>query len=272
MPSCTTWCATSSAPCCRSGAASSREAWVAELLAGRDRTVAGPTAPPSRAGVPRSAYTRGLFGLPDEVSAVSQTLFRTRIKFCGMTRAGDVRLASELGVDAVGFVFADRQPAPARSRRKRGRCATRWRRWSMRSRCSWTTAPTKCARSIRQVRPSLLQFHGGEDDAFCRGFGVPYLKAHPDGRLAPAQRAGTRRSCAIPGAAASCSTATPRASRAAAARSSTGRRVPTGLGKPFVLAGGLRPDNVFDAMHADAAVGRGRVQRHRKRARDQGRR
>jgi phosphoribosylanthranilate isomerase len=30
---------------------------------------------------------------------------------------------------------------------------------------------------LRTVRPTLLQFHGEEDESFCRSFNMPYLKA-----------------------------------------------------------------------------------------------
>ena len=103
---------------------------------------------------------------------MNRTLFRTRIKFCGFTRAGDVRLACELGVDAIGFVFADnssRRIAAEEARAMRQALAPLVDAVAL-----FMDNPADDVREVvRQVRPSLLQFHGDEDDAFCRGFGVP---------------------------------------------------------------------------------------------------
>src|SRR5690606_12042202 len=100
---------------------------------------------------------------------------RTRIKFCGMTRPGDVRLAVELGVDAVGFVFAAGSP----------RCIDIGQAEGLRAAVPplvdvvalfMDNPGSEVEAAIRALRPTLLQFHGREDDAFCRGFGLPFLK------------------------------------------------------------------------------------------------
>lgn len=117
---------------------------------------------------------------------------RTRIKFCGMTRPGDVRLACELGVDALGFIFAPASP------RRVGLAEAAALREAVAPLVHivalFMDATEDEVRSvIRVLRPHRLQFHGREDPVFCSRFGLPYVKTLPmgEGRVA-AQALATR--------------------------------------------------------------------------------
>ncbi len=167
---------------------------------------------------------------------------RTRIKFCGMTRADDVRAACELGVDAIGLVFAPRSP-----RRLELAQAAALRAQAMPFVdvvALLMDQPADFVReAIAQVRPTLLQFHGDEDDAFCRSFGLPYLKAVAMGGDAGAD-ALTRHE----GAVALLLDSHVKGSGGGTGRTFDWSRIPGQVAKPFLLAGGIGPDNVFDAI------------------------
>jgi len=100
----------------------------------------------------------------------------TRIKCCGMTRIEDALLAAHLGVDAIGLVFT------ARSRRQVG---LRQARAIIEALPPFVTTVALFmddeASLVRlvldEVRPALLQFHGGESDDWCAQFDHPFLKA-----------------------------------------------------------------------------------------------
>lgn len=177
---------------------------------------------------------------------MSRTPFRTRIKFCGLTRPGDVRLASELGVDAVGFVFAETSPRrlkPEEARAMRHALAPLVDAVAL-----FMNNPQEEVREVvRQVRPSLLQFHGDEDDAFCRSFGVPYLKAVAMGGNG-SREDGIALHRRFPNAAGFLFDSHGGGESGGSGRTFDWGRLPTGLQKPFVLAGGLTPDNVFQAV------------------------
>lgn len=177
-----------------------------------------------------------------------RTLFRSRIKFCGLTRAGDVRLASELGVDALGFVFAHGSPRrihPAEARTLRAAMAPMVDAVAV----FRDNSADEVHEVVRQLRPSLLQFHGNEDAAFCRRFDLPYIKAVAmGGATVPAS--GPALTAAFRDAAAFLFDSHGGGHDGGSGRCFDWNALPSGLGRPILLSGGLAPANVHDALAA----------------------
>jgi phosphoribosylanthranilate isomerase len=99
---------------------------------------------------------------------------------------------------------------------------------------------------ISRTNPDLLQFHGDEDEAFCSGFGKHWIKAirmRPDLVLdKEIRKFSSARGILL-------DTYHP-AQYGGTGHAFDWSRVEQGLGKPLILAGGLTPDNVADAVRA----------------------
>jgi phosphoribosylanthranilate isomerase len=167
----------------------------------------------------------------------------TRIKFCGLTRAEDVRLAVELGVDYVGLVFASRSP------RKLLLGQARMLRELVPEEIAvvalvMDNTLAEIEALIENVRPDLLQFHGGETDAYCAGFGLPFLKAIA---MASEDEDASVRAAEFPSAYGYLLDGHARGEQGGSGQRFDWKRVPQ-LEKPFFLAGGLSSENVATAI------------------------
>jgi phosphoribosylanthranilate isomerase len=178
--------------------------------------------------------------------------YRTRIKFCGLTRIEDVAAACALGVDAVGFVFAERSKrrvSPAQAATLRAALAPFV--------AGVALFMDNDAATVREVvdavRPTVLQFHGGEDDAFCAAFGLPYLKAVAMGGDAVAESGGL--ALRFPQAAGFLFDSHAAGEAGGSGHAFDWSRIPRDCARPWLLAGGLHPDNVFDAIRATGCWG-----------------
>jgi phosphoribosylanthranilate isomerase len=172
-------------------------------------------------------------------------LHRTRVKFCGITRLDDAKVAIELGVDALGFVF---YPPSPRYLTVAAAAAIMEQLPPFICKVGlFVDAGQSVLASIIEALPlDLLQFHGDESAADCAASGRPYIKAvrmSPDVDLAASARQYTdARALLID-------------SFDAATVGGTGSvfdwaRVPDSLPKPIILAGGLTCTNVTAAITA----------------------
>jgi phosphoribosylanthranilate isomerase len=167
---------------------------------------------------------------------------RTRIKFCGITRAEDAALAVSLGVDALGFVLV---PASPRSIDPDAAYAIR---------CTLPPLVTAVAlfrnaeqafvrEALQILKPDIAQFHGDEDVAYCESFGIPYFKvvamAEPQDLPKLAKTFASAAALLLDGHDAK--------SMGGSGLTFDWSRVQP-VNKPLILAGGLKPGNVADGI------------------------
>ena len=103
-------------------------------------------------------------------------LYRTRVKFCGITRFEDISQAVDLGVDALGFILYPKSKR-ALSFDQLQSLLKAVPVWVNSVVLLVNPSATEVRRVIKEVRPDYLQFHGDETAEFCEQFDYPYLRA-----------------------------------------------------------------------------------------------
>jgi phosphoribosylanthranilate isomerase len=166
---------------------------------------------------------------------------RTRVKICGLTRAVDVDAAVRAGADALGFVFTPQSRRCVDTRAAR-ELVRRVPAFVARVGLFMNQDAGEVRRVLAEVPLSLLQFHGGEDGAYCRQFGLPYIKALAMGGAGQLPNVGE-----YPDAAALLLDSHEPGSTGGTGHAFDWNRIPP-LPRPLVLAGGLDPDNVARAV------------------------
>lgn len=166
---------------------------------------------------------------------------RTRVKFCGLTRAEDVDAAVAAGVDALGFVL---WPGSKRAidEQRLEELAARVPAFVTRVGLFVDADPAWIERCVPHL--DLLQFHGNETPAECARFERAWIKAlrmrdDLDPGAAAEEYAGARGLLldayrpGVPGG---------------TGETFDWSRIPASLAKPVILAGGLSAANAAEAI------------------------
>ncbi len=168
---------------------------------------------------------------------------RTRVKICGITNTQDAMLAVEQGADALGFVFYPPSPRHVSMDLAAGIIAE-LPPFVTTVGLFVNAEREEIACAIELAKIDLIQFHGNESADYCATHGRPWIKAirmRDDVDLEQAAMDYTDASAllldaytpGIPGG---------------TGESFDWDRIPAELSRKIILAGGLTPDNVTEAI------------------------
>jgi phosphoribosylanthranilate isomerase len=165
-----------------------------------------------------------------------------RIKICGLTRREDLQAAVDAGADAVGLVFY--RPSPRYVDLKTAAELARAVPPLVSVVGLFVNAdPARVRETLAAVPLHVLQFHGDEDESYCRQFDRPYLKA---ARVEPgldlvqyASRFSSAQAILLDACV---------DGYGGGGEAFDWTLIPPSLGKPLVLSGGLNAGNVGEAI------------------------
>ena len=174
----------------------------------------------------------------------------TRVKICGITNLDDARAVVEAGAEALGLVFYATSPRAVAVEQARA-IALAAGPFVVVTGLFVDADPGFVSDVLKQVPLQLLQFHGNEDLAYCESFGRPYMKAirmRPELEVAAAiarypSASGILLDAYRPGV------------PGGTGETFDWARVPQHSTIPLVLAGGLTPVNVANAIRATQVYG-----------------
>ncbi len=168
---------------------------------------------------------------------------RTRVKICGITREQDALAAIAAGADAIGLVFYP--PSPRHVTREQAEAITRRLPPFVSVVGLFVNADAQTiAASCQAGRVSLIQFHGQECADYCAQHGRPWIKAiRMKEGVDPVAAAAD-----YPAAAALLLDAYRPGVPGGTGDTFDWGRIPATLADRIVLAGGLTPNNVAEAV------------------------
>jgi len=167
----------------------------------------------------------------------------TVIKICGLTRVPDALAAARSGAHAIGLVLYPKSPRYVEHRQAR-RIVEALPPFVMPVVLLVDPTRAEVEKIIDEVRPALLQFHGDEPPDFCGSFSLPYIKAvrvRPEVDLLQYARL-------YAGAKGLLLDAFVDGTQGGTGATFDWKLIPSESPLPLILAGGLSPRNVTEAI------------------------
>lgn len=167
---------------------------------------------------------------------------RCRVKVCGITSVADAQMVCQAGADALGLVFYAKSPRNLTLELAQT-ISQALPPFVTRVGLFLNAERDFIAKVLDNVRLDVLQFHGNESAEFCRSFSYPYIKAL--GMLGQNFYELAREYEDAQGLLVD--------SHAPGEAGGTGltfdwTQLPQDYPQPLILAGGLKPDNVYQAI------------------------